>query len=482
MRTLLWYRERDLRIADHAPLREAARSSELIAVFVLDPGCFAGDAGAGATGRFQFLLESLRELDGSLRRLGSQLVLWWASDEGVVVDLTKRWQVDRVLTHSMCEPSARETERRVALQLGRAFRSYSGQTLHSLGTLHNQADRSYSLFTPFARAFRARVAVGEPLAAPRALPPLPAEVLAERGAHLALPTAAQLQLTQNPAIPPGGERAARARLRRFAALASRYDVNRDRLDQDATSRLSVDLALGTLSPRRVWCEISEVCGSGPALERFRDQLIWREFSYSTLWERPEMLQRPFRDEFVDFPWRDQEQELQAWQQGRTGYPLVDAAARQLLAEGFVPNRARMVAASFLCKHLLLDYRRGEQHYLAHLVDADPAQNNANWQWCAGVGASAPPFFRIMNPVVQGKRFDPRGHYVRSWVPELARLPEQYIHEPWIAPPEVLAAAGVRLGLDYPLPIVDPREARARALETARRHARKGRVLPYEVAS
>jgi deoxyribodipyrimidine photo-lyase len=206
---------------------------------------------------------------------------------------------------------------------------------------------------------------------------------------------------------------------------------------------------------------------------YHNELVWREFAHSTLFDRPNLLVETFRPEWRDFPWRDDDAGWRAWVDGETGYPVVDAAARELLATGFVHNRARMVAASFLAKHLLLDFRRGERHYVDLLTDGDWANNDAGWQWSAGCGCDAQPWFRIFNPVTQGAKFDPDGAYVRRWVPELARLDARHIHAPWLAPAAVLDAAGVRLGSDYPRPIVDHDIARRRFLEVAKQHL--GRV-------
>jgi deoxyribodipyrimidine photo-lyase len=477
MRTIVWYREHDLRTADHEPLRDATRDRQVIPLFVLDPQTFSPDRAIAMPHRVQFLLDALADLDAGLRRAGSQLLLWSGPPEAVVPTLAERLAVDRVVTHQLTDPPDRAVEHGVKRALGRRLQCFRGHTLHELGTLQNGSGQPYSVYTAFARAFRARVEVGSVLAAPRALPPLPAEALRVLGElPAALPTLTELGILRNARVAPGGERAAQRRLRKFAANnAARYAALRNRTDIDGTSRLSADLSFGTVSVRRVWHEVAEACGATAALDRFRDQLIWREFTHSTLWHRPELLHHPFKAEFADFPWRTDDTALTAWKRGLTGYPMVDAAARQLLEEGFVHNRARMVAASFLCKHLLLDYRSGEKHYLSWLTDADVAQNNAGWQWCAGSGCSAQPFFRILNPVLQGKKFDPQGHYVRRWVPELSRLPERFIHEPWNAPGEELHAAGVALGSSYPHPIVDHQEARARALTTARRHFRDGYV-------
>jgi deoxyribodipyrimidine photo-lyase len=254
-------------------------------------------------------------------------------------------------------------------------------------------------------------------------------------------------------------------MNRLPELVDDYEEARDRMDLDGTSRLSADLKFGTVSPREVWNK----CGDKKTAEPFRTELIWREFNYDVAATRPHVLTEPFRSAWRGFPWRDDEKGWKAWVDGKTGYPVVDASARQLLAEGFVHNRARMISASFLTKHLLVEYSRGEEHYFNHLIDGDAAQNNAGWQWSAGCGCDAQPWFRIFNPMTQGKRFDPEGHYVRRWVPELADMPARWIHAPWEAPEEVLEKAGVKLGTDYPEPVVDHKEARERFLAAAKSH-------------
>jgi deoxyribodipyrimidine photo-lyase len=243
------------------------------------------------------------------------------------------------------------------------------------------------------------------------------------------------------------------------------------MDLPGTSRLSADLKFGTLSVRTVWHAVTRSIGdlSPDALRGYRNELLWREFAHSTLFDRPTLLEDTFRPEWRGFPWRDDDAGWRAWVEGRTGYPVVDAAARELLATGFVHNRARMIAASFLAKHLLVDFRRGERHYAELLTDGDWANNDAGWQWSAGCGCDAQPWFRIFNPVTQGEKFDPAGEYVRRWVPELARLAPGHIHAPWLAPAAALAAAGVRLDVDYPRPIVDHDTARRRFLDVAKRH-------------
>lgn len=473
MRTLVWFRGKDLRVADHEPLSDAVAHGDVIPLFVLDPYFFDPERAQRIPHRMQFLLEALRELEGRIRELGSRLLVVPGRSTEVVPELAARWQVDRVVAQRWCEPFARDRDERVRAALRVPFQLFGGETLHDLGTLRSQKGTPFAVFSAFARAFRAAVQVGEPLAAPARLPPLPAGVSVE---SLPVPSLAALGLVQNPRVLRGGEHPANERLGAFlAGPGGEYDVLRDDLAASATSRISQDLKFGTLSARSVWARAERELGAEPrALFSFQNELLWREFSHATLWEFPHVLREPFRAQFRGFPWRNDAAALAAWQEGKTGYPLVDAAARQLLAEGFVHNRARMVAASFLTKHLLLDYRSGEAHYLRWLTDGDWAQNNAGWQWCAGTGTDAQPYFRIFNPVAQGAKFDPAGNYVRRWVPELARLPDRSIHAPWQAPAEALRRAGVTLGATYPEPIVEHTFARKRFLAVAESYLARAR--------
>ncbi len=248
-----------------------------------------------------------------------------------------------------------------------------------------------------------------------------------------------------------GEEAAQTRLRSFARNAvNHYGSERDRTDRDGTSRMSPHLHFGEMSPLQIWHAVVDA----PRGESYLRQLAWREFSYHLLCAFPETLGKPFNPQFRHFPWRSNARRLKAWQQGQTGYPMVDAGMRQLWATGWLHNRARMIVASFLVKHLLVRWQDGAAWFLDTLVDADLANNTMGWQWVAGCGVDAAPYFRVFNPVLQGEKFDPGGEYVRSWVPELRDLPSEWIHQPWAAPPLVLAAAGVVLGKTYPQPIVD----------------------------
>lgn len=470
-RTIVWFRGKDLRITDHAPLRDAVAAGEVIPLFVLDPYFFAPNRARELPHRMQFLLDSLRALDSSLAERGSRLLVVAGKSVEVVPRLARKWKADRVVAHRWVEPFARERDRRIREALGTKFELYGGETLLPPGTLRTGTGKPYSVFSHFARVFHETAMIGEVLLPPCTLPPVPSDI---RACATVVPTCEELGIDRNPSVLSGGEPAAQARLRRFLLnAAAAYQENRDRMDLPGTSRLSADLKFGTISARQVWAAVDKAHGGTPAARCFLNELVWREFTHSTLWDRPELIEKPFRPGFVGFPWTYDEGLWHAWVAGETGYPVVDAASRQLLGEGFVHNRARMISASFLCKHLLIDYRRGEAHYMKYLTDGDWAQNNAGWQWSAGCGCDAQPYFRIFNPVTQGNKFDPDGDYVRRWVPELKRLPARYIHHPWEAPGSVLRAAGVELDKTYPRPIVDHRFARERFLAITAQHLKRG---------
>ncbi len=265
-------------------------------------------------------------------------------------------------------------------------------------------------------------------------------------------------------LPEPGEAAARQRLDRWLTQGiDGYAETRDRLDlAGGTSRLSADLHFGLLSPTEI---VERISGAGEGRRVFLNEIVWREFYAHVLHHQPRVRTAAFRPGFDALEWSDNPTAAEAWRAGMTGYPVVDAAMRQLIASGWMHNRARMIAASFLVKDLLIDWRVGEAHFMRHLVDGDVASNNGGWQWAASTGTDAQPYFRIFNPVTQGRRFDPDGDYIRRWVPELADVPAEHIHAPWEMAPERAAAAGFELGRTYPAPIVDHAEARIRALAT-----------------
>lgn len=467
MKTIVWFRGKDLRLADHMPLLAAVAQGDVIPLFVLDPYFFAPRRAQELPHRMQFLLESLQELEKSIRRCGSQLVVVHGKSVEVLPQLAHEWRVDRVVAHRWVEPFGRERDRRIAAALKVPFQLYEGETLLAPGTLRTGSATPYARFTPFARTFWNAQKIGDALPPPVSLPPLPIDVSLEA---VRIPNCRDLGIVHNLRLQHGGESAGMQRLRGFlTSAAANYDTNRDRMDRPGTSRLSADIKFGTVSVRTIWNVVRQSVGDTAAGRAYLNELIWREFTHSTLWDRPELLTTTFRADFADFPWGFDERLWQAWATGRTGYPIVDAASRQLLGEGFVHNRARMIHASFLTKHLLIHYEYGEAHYMKYLTDGDWAQNNAGWQWSAGCGCDAQPYFRVFNPITQGEKFDPHGEYVRRWIPELRDMPAEYCHAPWTAPPLIASSAGITIGNTYPRPIVDHKVARQRFLDLASKH-------------
>ncbi|MCC6718882.1 MAG: deoxyribodipyrimidine photo-lyase [Acetobacteraceae bacterium] len=452
---LLWLR-RDLRLADQPALLAAlATGRPVLPVFVLDtqsPGAWA----PGGASRW-WLHHSLAGLAADLAARGSRLVLRSGRFEDVIPQLAAETGAAEIHAGIPTEPWARAAYRRAITALGPVrLHAHNTALLHHPDHLHSQAGTPYGVFTPFARALRAQLAVAMPTPAPARLPPAPAVASDQLADWHLLPHKPDWSGGLRAAWTPG-EAGAQARLARFVADSlDQYRARRDLPGTDATSRLSPHLAWGELSPRQLW-------HAAAACEKFRDEVLWREFAAHLLWHHPSLPDAPLRPGFAAMPWRDDPAGLVAWQRGRTGIPIVDAGMRQLWQTGWMHNRVRMIVASFLVKHLLLPWQHGEAWFWDTLVDADLAQNAAAWQWVAGCGADAAPYFRVFNPVLQGRKFDPDGAYVRRFVPELAALPDSALDAPWLAPAPVLVAAGVTLGGTYPAPLIDLAAGRARAL-------------------
>jgi deoxyribodipyrimidine photo-lyase len=346
--------------------------------------------------------------------------------------------------------------------------SFNGALLRDPWEIVTQAGTPVKVFTPFWRAHRA---LG-PMPGPVPVPVLVGATGVSTGSRLTdwgLEPARPNWASGFDGVWSPGEAGALARLEAFLTDGMKgYAEDRNRPDLASTSRLSPHLRFGEISPRQIWAATQHRLDAGAVpgkdAEKFLAEVGWREFSYHLLHHWPDLPQVNFNRRFDAFPWRDDEALLTAWQRGRTGYPIVDAGMRELWTTGWMHNRVRMIVASFLIKHLMIDWRHGEAWFWDTLVDADHANNAASWQWVAGSGADAAPYFRIFNPMTQGESFDPNGDYVRRWVPELARLPAPAIHAPWTAPPALLSQAGVTLGVTTPHPIVDHGRARARALD------------------
>ena len=464
MPSVLWFR-RDLRLHDHPALQAAIEAGPVAPLFVLDPALLRGRW--ASPNRTAFLLASLRELDAALRERGARLHVRFGRPAEVVPGFAAEVAAADVFVSRDYSPYARRRDAAVARALeaaGIRFHARRGTLVHEPEDVRGAAGQPLSVFTPFFRAWSA-LPLRTVLPAPGRIPSASAEPgTIPQLASLGLPPAVD-------ALPPAGEAAARARLERFlAGPVCAYAETRDRLDLGGTSRISQDLHFGLLSPLEVVTRVRAVpCDAG----KFVAEVAWREFYHHILWHHPRVLREPFQPAFAAIPWRNAPADFEAWAAGRTGYPVVDAAMRELLATGYMHNRARMIVASFLAKDLLIDWRLGEAHFMRHLIDGDVANNDGGWQWAASVGTDAQPYFRIFNPVAQSKKFDPEGAFIRRWLPELRRVPDRYLHEPWTMPADVQQAAGCIIGRDYPAPIVDHHAARARALaayEAVRRAA------------
>ena len=470
--TLLWFRQ-DLRLQDNPALAAAIERGEpIIPVFIFDEGG-EGAWPLGGASRW-WLHGSLAALDESLVKRGLRLVIAHGQTAVVLDELIEKTGAGAVFWNRRYEPAsiARDTALKADLGArGIEVRSFNAGLLFEPQTIANKQGRPFQVFTPYWRHCLAL--------------PSPAPVVIKAGvlpAPTRWPSTRSLESLQlRPSIPwdrgfhdtwTPGENGARKRLDAFLAEAvADYGETRDIPSLDVVSKLSPHLHFGEIGPRQIWAAAAALGrdrGVFPAnfgVAKFLAEVGWREFAHHLLFHFPHTPEEPLRTEFARFPWREDPdgQLLRAWQRGQTGYPIVDAGMRQLWTTGWMHNRVRMIVASFLVKHLRLSWVHGARWFWNTLVDADLASNTLGWQWSAGCGADAAPYFRIFAPVLQGEKFDGEGGYVRRWCPELARLPARYLHQPWTAPAAVLLAAGVRLGESYPRPIVDHATARAEAL-------------------
>lgn len=473
---LVWFRD-DHRLADNPALAAAmATGSQILCFAVVDDGS-DGLRPLGGAARW-WLHGSLQALGESLERASSRLTLFKGPALSMVEKIALETSASAIFWNRRygaaeialdCAIKKRLTDR------GIKAHSFNGRLLHEPWEITNQAGKPFQVFTPYLRSVMART-IAAPLSAPKRISggTWPSSLLAS-----AVPLA---KLGLEPSSPDWaggmrdqwqcGEEAARASFRRFLREGLKgYADNRDRPSLPGTSRLSPHLRFGEIGPRQIWHAVTARLAHEPGLardaEKYLSEIVWRDFSHQLLHFHPHLSDRPHSNRFDNFPWVEDEKSLRAWQKGLTGYPIVDAGMRQLWQIGWMHNRVRMIVASFLVKHLLIDWRQGETWFWDTLVDADPANNAFSWQWIAGSGPDSAPFHRIFNPVTQGEKFDPEGDYIRAFVPELAGLPSALIHKPWDAPPDILYAAGIRLGETYPDPIVPHGPARERALEAFR---------------
>ncbi|QIK38195.1 deoxyribodipyrimidine photo-lyase [Caldichromatium japonicum] len=464
---ILWFR-RDLRLDDNPALLAAWRTgAPLIPVYIHASEEEAPWA-SGAASRW-WLHWSLKALDEALQAHGNRLWLLRGPSLETLERLVQETNASAVHWNRLYEPAirARDTQIKERLRtLGVRCASHNASLLFEPWEVLSESKQPYRVFSAFWRACERRWSVAAPQPAPAQLPAGPQPSGAIPLETLALlpkiPWDQGLHATWTP-----GEQGALDRARAFiAASLPDYGQLRDRPDRPSTSYLSPHLHVGEISLPRLLSLIADACGDPRALATaFVRELGWREFGHHLLYHFPETIDRPLDRRFERFPWAGEETEhlLRAWKRGHTGIPLVDAGMRELWHTGWMHNRVRMVVASLLTKNLLIPWQEGARWFWDTLVDADLANNTLGWQWTAGCGADAAPYYRIFNPVLQGQKFDPEGAYVRRWCPELARLPNRFLHQPWTAPAEVLNTAGIRLGHDYPEPIVDLAASRVRAL-------------------
>ncbi|MEQ9488064.1 MAG: deoxyribodipyrimidine photo-lyase [Alphaproteobacteria bacterium] len=468
--SILWFRN-DLRLSDNPALTAAVERGAPVLCLYIDDTKHPGDLATGAASRW-WLHYSLRHLQEKLKIHKTTLVLRRGDPIKIIRDLVKTHDVSHVFWNRLYEPWTikRDTDLKSALKDdGVEVETFAGSLLREPWEIETKTGGPYGVFTPFWKTLSAMEPPARPLQAPKSIPTGKSNLETDSLKDWAL-------TPEKPDWAAGfadhwqpGEDGAQARLQSFVenGLDQYRDHRNTPAEEDGTSRLSPHLHFGEITARQVWHAIqhavdADKVNSGSAWAYLRE-IGWRDFNHHLLFHNPDIPMENYKENFDAFPWRDDEQAFEAWTIGRTGYPFVDAGMRQLWKSGFMHNRVRMVTASFLVKHLLIDWRRGEAWFRDTLVDADLANNVNGWQWVAGSGADAAPYFRIFNPITQGEKFDPTGAYIRQWVPELADLPDDDLFRPWEASEESLEKAGIELDKTYPKPIIDHSAARQRAL-------------------
>jgi len=466
---IVWFR-RDLRIADNPALSEAVKTGRPVICLYIYETDTSRPWGAASLVWLHYSLMSLAE---DLKKISCKLYLRKGSARRILDEVITDTGAEYIYWNRRYETAARSRDKLIKTRLaqrGIGVKSFRANLLSEPWTVRTKTDGYYKVFTPYWRAAQLHIDAETPIPAPQQIRNY-SEVLKSD----VLPSWSLCPLSPNwpakilPHWSIGSKGAFRALADFVSGPVKTYEEDRNRPDKvQGTSRLSPHLAFGEISPRQIWQACKDNIGMA---EKFLAEIGWREFSYVLLFHNPKLGSENFKARFDKFEWNTDESALQAWQMGMTGYPFVDAGMRQLWQTGWQHNRVRMVTASFLIKHLLIDWRRGEEWFWDTLLDADPASNAASWQWVAGSGADASPYFRIFNPFTQGEKFDPNGEYVRKYVPELKFMSNKFIHRPWAAPDSVLKDAGVSLGKTYPNPIVDHKKARERAL-TAYKQSRQ----------
>ncbi len=463
MSTAIWWIRRDLRLTDNQALAEAmAQAEQVIPLFIFDPDLL--DSAYVGEKRLAFLLGGLRQLDAALRERDSRLIIRRGQPEEVLQKLLASSGAEAIVAEKDYSPYAQTRDEALAETLPLTL--VESLTVHSPATILKDDGDPYIVYTPYSKSWKAlpHPAADDILPSPENIA-TPADVEGDE-----IP--AEPQLPDSVPFPPGEAEAGR-RLRTFTegeeAPIHAYAEQRNRPDLEGTSQLSPYFRFGLLSARQAVVAALQARANAPdkaarkGAETWLNELIWREFYVAILHHFPHVREKNFRADYDDIAWNEDEAAFTAWCEGRTGYPIVDAAMRQLKQSGWMHNRARMIVASFLVKDLLIDWRKGERWFMQHLVDGDPAANNGGWQWTAGTGTDAAPYFRIFNPTLQSKKHDPDGAFIRRWVPELADVPTKYIHEPVKMSAAEQRRTGCTIGQDYPEPMIDHFQARERTL-------------------
>lgn len=464
MTTAIWWVRRDLRLKDNQALSEAITSAQaVIPIFIIDP--ILVNSSRISAKRLAFLYQGLNELDMKLQARGSKLILRIGPPNEVLGQLMAETGANRIFAEADFSPYARQRDDQVSREL--PLKLVGGPGISHPEAVLKSDGSPYIVYTPYMRAWKSRYELNFDQ-----LLPTPDSISTPGGIesdfvidedHLNAPLEFE-----------AGEAAASEVLSKFISGTGggiyRYGEGRNRLDVEATARLSPYLRFGMISPRACALAAQEAIRqaqdeiSRSSAESWLNELIWREFFLSILYHFPSVLRESFREDLRRIPWNNDEEDFAAWKEGRTGYPVVDAAMRQMLATGWMHNRGRMIVASFLVKDLAIDWRWGEKFFMQQLIDGDPAANNGGWQWTAGTGTDAAPYFRVFNPILQGKKFDPHGRFVKRWIPELSRVPEQYIHMPWEMPAPIQEKSRCIIDQDYPSPIIEHSFARDRILD------------------
>jgi deoxyribodipyrimidine photo-lyase len=460
---IVWFR-RDLRMGDNPALMAAVQSERpLICLYIDETDVSRREGGAKQV----WLHHSLKSLEKDLKACGASLVLRQGEAQKILNDIIDQTEAEAVFWNRRYEEHGIETDKTIKSDLkdrGLKVETFNGSLLTEPWEISPKSGGDYyKVFTPYWRAacqvIGPRVSNEPPLEAPDKIQGYNGNLGSDDLSLLPKKLDWDGKIMADWTV---GEKAAWDKFESFMdnSVSDYADERNIPSNKSGTSRLSPHLAAGEISPRQIWAAARD---SDKNVDVFLSEIGWREFSYVLLFHNPKLASENYKPDFNNFDWVKDDESLEAWQRGQTGYPFVDAGLRELYQTGWMHNRVRMVVASFLVKHLLIDWRKGEDWFWDCLLEADPASNAASWQWVAGSGADAAPYFRIFNPFSQGEKFDKEGDYVREFVPELKKLPKKYIHTPWKAPQNILDNAGVKLGKTYPKPIVDHKFARERAL-------------------